>query len=161
MVVLCIGFAILSYLCYIQGWNAFMGNLFWQAVLVTATLMFALGAMFMAKRAANPLPALILDDEGIIDNAGLIRGAKHLWSNIERIEQRNVYGSTLILVYLKDPHAFIDAQSGIKKKMLTSTYNQQGTPVSIPGKALEGAAGDLLKLLRSYLEKSSVPGAAS
>lgn len=148
-------FLVLFYVALVQKWDFLFGNWFWLTVFGIAVFAFSAGAIYMFKKTGDASPALVIDEAGIIDNSGIIKGARHFWKDIDRFESRTLYGTKQILVFLNEPESFINKQSGIKKSMLNSTFKQQGTPVSIPGKALDYHYESLLEELQVRLKINS------
>ncbi len=147
------------YLGYSNGWSMvhiipIFDNLFILICLGLAVAAFGFGFYWMMAKADSSKPALILESDGYIDNVGLMKGHKFLYKDIDRFEDKTVTMNRCIIVYLKDVDAFLDAQTGMKKKMMQGSYKQMGSPISIPARAFDYKFEDLLAELNKRLAAS-------
>lgn len=147
------------YLGYSKGWSMahiipIFDNLFVLIGLGMAIAAFGFGFYWMVFRMDASKPSLIIEDDGYTDNIGILRGHKYLYKDIDRFEDKTVKMNRCILVYFKDVDAFLDAQSGIKKKMMSASYKQMGTPISIPARGFDFKFEDLLAELNRRLAAS-------
>lgn len=154
--ILTLAFFVLFVIGWINKWTlehlvGIFDHLFVMISLGLASLIFAYGFIFMLKRAKSSKPALVLEHDGFIDNVGLLKGQKYLYKDIDRFEIKTVAMSKVIAVYLKDVNAFLEQQTGIKKRLLKSTYTQYGAPVTLAAKAFDYPMEDLLVQLNNRL----------
>lgn len=159
MGVLLIVFILLFFMAYSKGWSMvhiipIFDNLFILICLGLAIVGFGFAFYWMMARADSSKPALILENDGYIDNTGLIKGHKFLYKDIDRFEDKTVSMNRCIVVYLKDVDAFLAAQTGMKKKLMQGSYKQMGSPISIPARAFDFKFEDLLAELNKRLTAS-------
>lgn len=149
-------FIVLFIMAYSKGWSLvhvipIFDNFFILITLGLAIVGFGFAFYWMMARTDASKPALVLENDGYIDNAGLIKGHKFLYKDIDRFEDKTVSMNRCIVVYLKDVDAFLAAQTGIKKKLMQSSFKQMGSPISIPARAFEMKLEDLLAELNKRL----------
>lgn len=159
MGVLFILFALLFYLGWANGWSwanvvPIFDHLFVMIVLGMCLAAFGFGFFWMLFKTDSSKPALVLESDGYIDNVGLLKGHKFYYKDIDRFEDKTIHLNRCIVVYFKDVDAFLDAQTGFKKKMLSSSYKQMGSPISIPARAFDYKLEDLLAELNKRLSAS-------
>ncbi|HYG53470.1 MAG TPA: STM3941 family protein [Flavobacteriales bacterium] len=150
-------FCLLFALAWINEWSlahviGFLDHLFIILALGICTAICAFAFYWVMARASSSKPMLVLEQDGYVDNMGLLKGTKFMFKDIDRFEEKKVTVHRVILVYFKDVDAFLDKQTGFKKKMLRSTFTQMGTPISIPAAGLDYNFDDLLGELNKRLE---------
>lgn len=145
-------FGTLSYLCIKNGWEIpFLIPWFLPILLVSITIVCVIVIIVILKKKKEDLPALVLDEQGFIDNNGIIKERLIKWSEVEQFKEISTFGIKRIAVMFKDKDAFINSFSGRKKSMLNTLYTQNGTPVIIATKGLDYDFNDLLNELNSRL----------
>jgi hypothetical protein len=147
---------ILFYMGWVNEWSwvsvlPLFDHLFVMIVLGLCTAIMGFGAFWMFFKLDSSKPALILENDGYIDNVGITKGQKYFYKDIDRFEDKTVNMNRCIVVYLKDVDAFLEAQTGFKKKMMKATYTQMGSPISIPARGFDYKFEDLLAELNKRL----------
>lgn len=150
---------VLFYLGWANHWEIdakviLIENIFVMLALGLCVIITGYGCYWMIFKLDSSKPALILEDDGYTDNVGLLKGQKYLYKDIDRFEDKTVNMNRCIVVFLKDVDAFLDAQSGMKKKLLKASYTQMGSPISIPARGFDYKFEDLLSELNKRLDAS-------
>jgi hypothetical protein len=150
---------VLFYLGWVNKWSLahlliIFDHLFIMIGFGMMVAAFGFGFFWMMVKADSSKPALILENDGYIDNVGLLKGHKFLYNDIDRFEDKTISMNRCILVHFKDVDAFLDAQTGIKKKLMKGSYKQTGSPVSIPARSFDYKFEDLLAELNTRLGTS-------
>lgn len=157
--VLFVGFAILFYLGWVNNWSwahiiPLFDHLFVMIVLGLSTAILGFACFWMMFKMDGSKPALVLESDGYIDNVGILKGHKFMYKDIDRFEDKTITMNRAILVYFKDVDEFLAQQTGFKKKMMSASYKQMGTPISIPARAFDYKFEDLLAELNKRLANS-------
>jgi hypothetical protein len=99
-------------------------------------IFFGLAAIVIAYKLFDKEPGLIIDTDGIYDNASLASGHWIKWDRIRGIRVEQVVSTRLILIDIEHPEEFMAGVHGIRKKLMVGTYKAYGTPISIPASSL-------------------------
>ena len=153
-------FVVLFYLGWVNEWSlahiaGIFDHFFIMVALGLCTAILGFAFFWMMFRLNASKPALILEKDGYIDNIGLLKGHKFMYKDIDRFEDKTITMNRSIVVYFKDVDAFLDKQSGYKKKMLKATYTQIGSPISIAARGLDYKFEDLLDELNKRLANTN------
>jgi hypothetical protein len=74
---------------------------------------------------------LVIDDKGIDDRLTIYSLGQIDWTDVESIEKKNISFYNVLLIRLKNPEAFIEQQSGWKRRDLKRLKRKWGTPMII------------------------------
>lgn len=96
---------------------------------------------------------LIIDDEGIFDNAhaasvGLIR-----WADIIAIETAQVKSARFLLIYTLNPEFYLNRVNGFRRKLMEGNNRAYGTPLSITTTALKNDFADVQRWVTEKFEE--------
>jgi hypothetical protein len=125
--------------------------------LLGAVLMILFGFFivnFVTKLKGNK-PGLMIDAKGITDDSALTSVGQVLWTDVQEIKITSVNNQYFIMVIVKNPEEYIARVSGLKRKLLQSTYKNQGSPIMISVNGLECSLDDLFKVLQ-YKHRESL-----
>ncbi len=121
---------------------------------IGSILFIATAALFITHL-LDSKPGLIINDEGI--NLNLYIKDYIKWAEIQQLGITQIGAAKLILVYLKQPEAFIAKQNSFfKKRIMSLNYKLSGTPVSITSNSLKCGFDELYTLLNQKLNNSCV-----
>jgi hypothetical protein len=150
------------------GSCAFVATSFWllsiadkqdrfNPILVTSTayaglVFFGLAGLYIFYKLFDTKPGLIIDDEGIYDNSSAAAGHMIRWERIKGLRIEQVASTKFILIDIEEPEQFMDGVTGMRKKLMWSTYKMYGTPVSIASAALRFSFDELFTLLNDRLK---------
>lgn len=98
---------------------------------ITFASIFAFTAVFSFLKLSNKQSGVLLDDAGITDQIGGLAAGFIPWENITGFGVKKQLNQKFIVVFLKDPDTWLNAQTGMKKRLLQEHANTFGSPVAI------------------------------
>lgn len=120
---------------------------------IASILFFGLALVFWIKKYADKKPGLIIDGNGITDNASGVSGGLIEWKDITDIKTFQIMRTRLLLIYTADPEKYISRATGIKAKIMRTNLNTYGTPLSVASAALKTDFDKLEKIVLQEFEK--------
>ena len=114
---------------------------------------FGLVAIVTLRKLLDKKAGLIVNKEGIIDNASGVSAGLILWSDIREIK---IWGSDekCLMIIVKNPQDYIDnATNPFKRGMMKSNHKSYGSPISISASALQTNFDDLHQLLLEKMKE--------
>ncbi len=119
-------------------------------------ILFSGVALFIAQKLWNNLPGLVLDDEGITDNAGGSSVGKFFWKDIVEISRKDIMNQPFILLKMKNPLFYLDREKNpLEKQMMELNLKLFNTPVSLTSKGLKIGIDELYTLISTNSKKFS------
>lgn len=113
-----------------------------------------LSAIGLVVKMSSDEPGVVLDDQGLTDNASFLSAGFIAWKDITGTEVREIgKGQATLYVLLKDSEKYIAACGPLKRLILKACKVLGPSPVSIPVVALEIDVNQLATLVDSYLTK--------
>lgn len=130
----------------------------YDPVLVTVigyagVVFFGLSGLYILYKLFGTKPGLIIDSDGIYDNSSAAAGHLIKWERIKGIRIEQIMSTKFILIDIEDPEEFINSASGIRKRLMSGTYNMYGTPASISSSALRCNLDELFQILNERLQQ--------
>jgi hypothetical protein len=100
---------------------------------------FGVAGIFMLLKLFDLKPGLILNEQGLIDNAGgLSSGQMLYWTEIEDIWVTQVSSQQFITLGLKEPLAYIEKEpNSWKRRLMKMNHRLYGSPVQISTSSLK------------------------
>ena len=129
---------------------------FVPVVLIIGALMFGAILIYVCFRLLNPAPVVIINREGIVDNASAFSAGLIHWYEIRTMFVYQVVNEPMLGIVPFDTQPIIARQSPVKRfffKLLKA--GSEGAPFSIPGTMLPMSAEELLAKILQYHEKLS------
>lgn len=120
---------------------------------IIATLFFGFILTIFSKKLFTNNFNLIVNDKGIFDNSSYVSVGMIFWNDITSIKSINVMSTKFLIINVKDPHQYVNAQSGTKKKLLQQTFKTYGTPISISSNTLAYNFDELEEILHKYYDE--------
>ena len=114
-----------------------------------------LGFFYAVYRLMNPAPALIINREGIVDNASALGAGLIRWEEIQSMFIYDVMGNRLLGIVPVNLDPILDRQSGPRRFFYNLGKNMQAAPFSIPEGGLPMKLEELLAKIEAYREKLS------
>lgn len=131
-------------------WNS---PILFRSLGAVCLLFFALCAVIISKKIKDPNPGLIIDSEGITDNASGVSAGFIPWKDITGFKSTEVFTQKFIMVTVSNPNDYIDRQTNsLKRKAMAMNYKTYGSPISIPKQSLDYDFTELEILLAKSLE---------
>ena len=114
---------------------------------ILAILVFGLCFLYYVKALVKREPAVMITNEGIIDNSSYIRAGLVKWEEIEAIDFLNFSGQVFLGIFTYDPELIINRSSGIKKVFNRLNKGLLPSQVNIPFKNLDCSAEELMNAI--------------
>lgn len=129
---------------------------FIQIIGIVAVVFFGVCGLFTFKKLFDKKDGLIINQDGIIDNASGTSVGLVKWTDITGIEITQVHSQKFIMIEVSNPQYYINLQKNrIGKMAMKANYNKYGTPISISANSLKTDFTALKKLIeKQYLENS-------
>ena len=126
-----------------------------KVVSVACIGFFGFCASIGAVKLLDRRPGLSLDEEGITDNSSGFSAGRIKWKDIEGIDTTKIKSTRLLLIFVKDPQAYLSKMNPIKKMMMTLSIRMYGTPFCISSNSLSCDYDTLVSLIESRINKTS------
>lgn len=112
---------------------------------VIGVAFFGPAVVFAAVRSFSGAPALVLDADGLHDNAAWAAVGTVPWSNIVAARATSFGTQSVLEVAVRDPQAIVAGTTGLRRMMLAANTRMMSTPVNIPGILLPARPAELAK----------------
>ena len=120
-------------------------------IIVVLLALFIFAFSLLLKQIFSNKPSLILDDNGLTDNTGVLSVGFIPWENINGIkEAENSFKIKLLIILLKNPEEYISLPGKSMESSRRIQFKQFGSPVVISMKCIKI---DIEKLKNIILEK--------
>lgn len=107
-------------------------KIFVSLLAFTGILFFGLIVLVMLPKLFTSNPALIISEDGLIDNTSGVSVGLILWSEIKKIKYQHSGNNTFLVPTVKNPTKFINSQKNPIKKMAIKINNKiSGTPIHV------------------------------
>ena len=118
------------------------------------TFFFGASALFISQKLFNKEAGLIIDDEGITDNASGVGAGKILWKDVKGIATQDVMNQKFIMLKMRNPEFYLQREKNpIKKRMMELNYKLYQTPINISANGLKIGVDELYAKLHDYYTK--------
>jgi hypothetical protein len=114
---------------------------------------FGIAAIFSFCKLFDKRAGLILDSEGIHDNSSAIGSRMIRWNNITGLSTDEIQKTKLLILQVNNAEESINAESKLKRWLMSMNYNKYGTPIVISSTALNINFDELAKTISGLLEK--------
>jgi hypothetical protein len=114
---------------------------------------FGFAFLFACYRLIVPKPSVIVNHEGIFDNASAISAGLVKWEEIADVVVYAFSGQRFLGVAPLDVEAFLRHQPAFKRWMMKANLGLGLPPVSIPQSALAMKVDELLSRIQEYRQK--------
>lgn len=121
-----------------------------KGVSLLAIGFFGLCALYGLFRLFDGSPGLILDREGIIDNASAIAAGRVAWRDIRDIRVMSVSGQRFLALVVDDPGKYLGQGNLLRRFFVRMNYKLYGTPIFISAHSLRMKFEDLEKLVDDF-----------
>lgn len=136
-----IGFLLLSFLFSTQP-SSFVNRTMRSEELVfivgcIGLIMFGILSIFLFIKLFDSKPGLVINNEGIIDNASANPAGFIKWSDVISIGTKKVMSVQFILIQVKNPEEYIEKANRVNKIALKQNNREHGTPLVITSTSLQ------------------------
>ncbi len=117
-------------------------------------LFFGLVAITLFRKLFDKKAGLIINKQGIIDNAGGTSAGTIAWDNIIEIKISKVMSQKFLMIIVNNPQDYIDMETNIiKKQAMKLNYTNYGSPITIASNTLKINFDNLNSLLQQKLKE--------
>lgn len=121
-------------------------------VLSAAMIVFSgLCTIYYFTKFFDKKPGLVINDEGIIDNASAVCAGLIKWENITGVSINEIYGQKFLAIYINNVDEIISKQRGFKKAVMSLNKNYFNSPIQISSNGLKCNFEDLYNLIEERL----------
>ena len=121
---------------------------------VVAMAFFGLCAVISFNKLFDNKPGLIINSEGITDNASGVAAGLIPWSDIEEIKTIEIEHQKIMMLIVKNPEDYLDrVENPFKRKMMELNHQRYGSPVAISAITLKTDFKKLHELLKQKLNE--------
>lgn len=110
----------------------------------------ALGTLAVA-RLVDRRPALVLDRNGLYDNATVAGAGLVRWSEMTAVGALDLGGRRTLCIGLRDPEALLARVAPVRQQLIRTRMRQVGPVVTIPQNVLPLPVDDLVAEMRTFL----------
>lgn len=108
--------------------------------------------IYLCYRLPKPKPAVVINDEGIFDNASIFSAGLIRWEKITSVFTYKVMDNSLLGIVPVDLETIIARQSAIKRFFFKLGGEGSLAPFAIPGSVLPMSPEELLTKVQAYQE---------
>ncbi len=112
--------------------------------------LFSLLLIYACYRLLVPTPSVIINREGIVDNASVFSAGLIRWEEIERVFVYRIGNNPFLGIVPVDIETVLARQSAIKRFMFRMNKGMTEAPFAIPSGTLSITADELLAKIESY-----------
>ena len=116
---------------------------------------FGAAAVSIVYRLVKPTPAVILNAQGIVDNASGVSVGLILWEEIGEVREYRVQNQVFLGIMPKDLEALLEKQSRWKRTAIRANLSMGAAPVNIPQAALGVKVSDLVREIERRLHREA------
>jgi hypothetical protein len=97
---------------------------------------FGLCAVYLGYKLFDKKAAVIINNEGIIDNSSGAAVGLVKWARISGAEEYQIYGHRILKISILEPEKFIEGLKGSTKLLAEANYKLFGSPIHIASNTL-------------------------
>jgi hypothetical protein len=120
-----------------------------------AAPLFSLGFIYACYRLLKPTPSVIINREGIFDNASALGAGLIRWEEIKSVFIYNLMNNKFLGIVPVNVETILARQSGVKRFFLKMGKGMSPAPFSIPQGGLPMKVEELLAKIESYRKSLS------
>lgn len=114
--------------------------------------LFGLFLIYVCHQLLRPKPSVIINQEGIFDNASLLGAGMIRWDEIKSVFIYKVMNNSLLGIIPVDIESVLARQSIIKRFLFRMNKGMSQAPFAIPDNSLPMSAEELLAKIQLYRE---------
>lgn len=120
-------------------------------------ILFGAFTLLFSQRVFDKKPAMVLDDEGFIDNTSGVNTGKVLWTDVTDVFVKEGMGQKFIMLKVKNPQTYIEREKNpLKIRIMDMNNRLYQTPINISAKGMRISFDDLHQLInKKFMEHSS------
>lgn len=118
---------------------------------ILAVVFFGILGLLAVKKLFDRKPGLVLNNEGIVDNASFLAAGMIPWSDVVGSQIFEVQSQRILIIKVNDPQKYFERGNSLKRAFNKGGYN--GNPIGIPAIALKISFSELATLFDQYQRK--------
>ena len=124
-----------------------------QGIGIASVFIFSFLLFMFIRRIMSSRAGLLIDEKGITDHSSEISVGLIEWEDITGIRKRELMGSKVLLIDVRDPQKYISRSEGkIQRNLLSSNLSSFRTPISISSNSLQIRFHELEMLCQEQLK---------
>lgn len=128
-----------------------------RIISIAGVLFFGIGIIYILWKLFDKKPGLIIDQKGIIDNSNATSVGLIEWSDINRIEKKQVMSTEFLILHINQPEKYIQrVKNIILKKAIEMNVKKYGSPISITCTSLEITIKELESIIIQEFNKNKI-----
>jgi len=122
---------------------------------IIAILFFGYIAFFLIKTLPDKSPGLIINAQGIVDNASAVAAGFIKWEDVQQIKVAQVMNQKFLMILVRNPEEYINRREGaIARNAMQMNYKTYGSPISISSDALAISFNELHQIILDRFNQS-------
>lgn len=121
-----------------------------KALSVVVFVLFGWAGSVSLVKGFDRSPGLILDTEGIVDNASGVAAGRVGWSEIKGFRVVTIRDQSSLAIDVANPERFVERVSGVRRWLVRLNWKYFGTPIHIGAQALQIEFPALVDLFRDF-----------
>lgn len=118
--------------------NQLFGQVVFFLVGLSSVSFFGLIFIMLFAKIIKSKAGIIINDEGLTDNAGGLPVGLIAWGDIKKVNFTLTGNNTTLVIILKRPEKYIERESNfLKRWAMRMNYKMSGSPVHIPANYLD------------------------
>jgi len=115
--------------------------------------LFTLPFLYLCYRLVKPAPSIVVNEEGILDNASAFGAGLIRWEEIKSMFIYEFMGHKFLGIIPVDEQTILARQSPIKRSLFKMGSQGQPAPFAIPGTVLPMPVEELLAKIQLYQQR--------
>ena len=121
---------------------------------IIGILFFGYIAFYLIKALPDKSPGLIINADGIVDNASAVAAGFIKWDDIQEIKVAQVMNQKFLMIIVRNPEEYINRGKGtIARNAMQMNYKSYGSPISISPNALAISFNELYRIVLDRLNQ--------
>ncbi len=121
---------------------------------LAAVVFFGLCGLYAVRRLVRPEPAVIINRDGIVDNASALGVGLIRWNEIVRLREYRFKNQTFLGILPTDLDRLLAQQSAFKRTAIRANVALGADPINIPQVVLPMRVADLLREIEQRFKVS-------
>lgn len=120
---------------------------------LASIVLFGACALYGVRKMFDRKPGLVLNSDGIVDNASAVAAGFIPWSEVVGAGVFEIQKQKMLVVGVSDPEKYIARGGALKRALNKANTGMTGSPVSISSTSLQTDFDELVSLFDRYLQK--------
>ena len=126
---------------------------------VLSIVFFGSLGIFLVKSFFDKKPGLILNSDGILDNASGLSESFVPWSEVTGFDIFEMHRQKMLIVLVTDPKKYANRGNFLKRALNKANANMSGSPIYISSNSLQIGFPELVATFEKYFKKYGDPSA--